>query len=187
MVQYQELPDGWRETEYSMGPSRASGPYKEELEAMWVPEDVQIRVSCRHSVDADGKVTYPIMVEQHVEYDGLSAVFQTHSRVADNRKEAEEMAVEFMKEVNDGKHTLRVLGVQVPDDMDFVQFFTISDSELPGELTGDQLIEVIDSDEYGNDIDDLPDEISRELAGDEMIQVDVFPRHKSEVEGLNES
>jgi hypothetical protein len=159
----------------------------EELEAMWVPADAEIRVSCRHSVDADGQVTYPIMVEQHVEYDGLGAVFQTHARVADNRKEAEAIAVEFMEEVNNGKHTLRVLGVQVPDDMDFVQFFTISDSELPGELTGDQLIEVIDSNEYENDIDDLPDEISRELAGDEMIQVDVFPRHKSEVDGLTES
>jgi hypothetical protein len=49
-------------------------------------------------------------------------------------------------------------------------------------MTGEQLIEVINSDEYGSDSDDLPDEISRELANDEMIQVDVFPRHKDKVE-----
>lgn len=187
MVQFTELPDGWREIEYDTGPKRGDAPYTEELEAMWVSEDDKIRMTCRHSVDADGQVTYPVMVEQHVAGNGYKTTIQSHGRVADDRQDAEKKAVEFMEQVNDGEHTLRVLGVEMPDEMDFVQFYTLSDSELPEGMTADQLIDAIESNEDGNDIDDLPDEITREFAKEEMVQIDVFPRHESEVEETDET
>jgi len=181
MVQFEQLPSNWQELGYDTGPRRGSGPYTEEFEATWASEDDQILIHAHHSVDSSGRVTYPVMVEQHIAGDGFKTEIQSHADIADDRKGAEEYAVDFMNDVNAGKHRLRVLGVQEPDENPFIQFFTISDSELPGELTGDQLIEVVKGDEYGSDIDDLPSEITRELADDQMIQVDVFPRHKDEV------
>lgn len=186
MVQFTELPDGWSEVEYDVGPQRGDNPYTEELDAMWVSEDDEIRVSCKQSVDANGEVSYPLMVDQHVSGDGYKTTIQSHGRVASDRKDAEQKAVAFMAEVNSGEHKLRVLGVDMPDEMDFVQFYTLSDSELPEGMTADQLIDVIDSGDEANDIDDLPDEITREFAKEEMVQVDVFPRHKSEVEQTDE-
>jgi len=186
MGQFTELPDGWTELKYDTGPKRGDGPYTEEFEATWASEDDEIVVLSRHSVDADGTVTYPITVEQRIEKDGLGAEIQTHARVAEDRQNAEKLAVKFMEEVNSGQHKLRVMGVEVPDEMDFIQFYTISDSEIPGEMTAEQLIDLIDSEQEPNDISDLPDEVSREVAEDQMIQVDVFPRHKSEVEGFDD-
>jgi hypothetical protein len=181
MVQFEQLPDSWKELGYDTGPSRGSGPYTEEFEATWASEDEQVLIHSHHSVDSDGTVTYPVVVEQHLAGDGFKTEIQSHAKIGDDRREAESLAVQFMEEVDQGLHKLRVLGVQEPDQNDFIQFFTLSDSELPGDMTGEQLIHVINSDEYGSDIDDLPDEISRELANDEMIQVDVFPRHKDKV------
>jgi len=182
-MEFTELPDRWHEMEYETGPSRGDGPYLEELTATWVSEDEHIIVQATQSVDANGTVTYPVTVEQHVEEDGLATKVQTHARIAEDRKGCEELAVEFMSEVNEGQHKLRVLGVQVPEQNDFVQFYTISDSQVPGDMTASQLIGSVRSDKYEDDIDELPEEIEREMADDEMIQVDVFPRHKSDVDG----
>lgn len=186
MVQFEELPDGWQELDYETGPKRGSEPYTEEFEATWASDDESVLVHANHSVDADGRVTYPVIVEQHISGGGYKTEVQSHAKVGDDRRDAEALAVRFMEEVDAGLHKLRVLGVQDPTasesfENDFIQFFTISDSELPGSMTGDQLIDVINSEEYGSDIDELPDEISRELADEQMIQVDIFPRHTDEV------
>lgn len=186
MVQFTELPDGWSEFEYETGPRRGDGPYTEELAATWASKDETIMVRAQHTVDANGVVTYPVMVEQQVSEDGLSTILQTHARTAEDRRGAEELAAEFMSEVNEGEHKLRVLGVQVPDRNDFVQFFTISDSQLPGEMTAEQLVEVVGSDDPDG-IHNLPDEVTDEMDDEQMIQVDVFPRHKSDVEGVNDT
>lgn len=186
MAEFVTIPENWEEIEYDIGPSRGDGPHMEQFEAMWVSTDDEIRVSSRHSVDANGAVTYPIMVEQRLQKDGLRSVFQTHARVADDRQEAEQMAVSFMETVDAGQHRLRILAVDQPDDSDFVQFYTISDSELPGSMTGEQIVDIIDSEDSANDIGDLPDDVTRELAEDEMIQVDIFPRHEDEVHEVNE-
>lgn len=181
MVQFEQLPDGWKELGYETGPNRGNGRYTEEFEATWASEDDKILVHSHHSVDSDGRVTFPVLVEQHISGNGFKTEIQSHAKIGEDRREAEEFAVAFMDEVDSGLHKLRVMAVQEPEQNEFIQFFTISDSEVPGEMTGDQLVDVINSDDYESEIDDLPDEISRELASDEMIQVDVFPRHKDEV------
>lgn len=187
MVQFTELPENWKEAQYETGPSRGNGPYMEELDAMWVSEDDHIRVSSRHSIDENGDVKYPIIIEQHVEENGLSTIIQTHARIGDDRQDAEKQAVDFMKQVNDGEHKLRVLAADVPDEMNFVQFYTISDSQLPGEITAEQLVDVIKDAGDGNEISGLPEEITRDVAEDEMVQIDVFPRHIEDVDGIEET
>ena len=184
-MQFETLPDGWNELEYETGP-QYDGPYTEELTAKWASDDDHIIIYAEQSVDMDGTITYPVIIEQHIEYDGFQTAIQSHARIGSDRREAESYATEFMQEVNDGEHTLRVLGIDVPEDNDFIQFFTMSDSELPGSMTGDQLIELIGTEQYENEIDDLPDEVSRELAAEELIQVDVFPRLKSDVDGYSD-
>lgn len=188
MGQFTELPDGWQEVEYETGPKRGDDPYTEELDATWASNDEEILIHAEQSVDADGRVTYPVVVEQHLRGDGYATEIQSHARVGRDRRDAESLAVEFMEDVNAGLHKLRVLGVQEPAQNSFIQFFTISDSEIPGEMTADQLIEVVNAaDDYGNAIDALPDEITREQAEDAMVQVDVYPRHENEVEKIDET
>lgn len=188
-MNFETIPsDNWTEIEYETGPKRADGPFTEEFEGKWASNDKHIIIQSRHTVSSDGKVSYPVMVVQEIGDDELSTRITTHARIADDRKGVEEIVVEFMKDVDDGKHEVRTLGVEVPDDNDFVQFYTISNSEVPGDMTADEFVDIIESgkDEYGNDIGDLSDSIDRETAEDHMIQVDIFPRLKEEVDGFDD-
>ena len=182
-MQFADVPDGWNERGYETGPQRGDGPYTNEFEGTWVDDDDQMVIHAHHSTDSRGDVTYPIFVEQQIGSDeyGFTTIVNSHSRLADDLKECEEAVVEFMEEEQNGKHRLHTLDVVEPEENDFIQFFCLSDSELPEGMTGEQLVEVLDADtETG--INDLPDHISRELASDEMIQVDIFPRHKQNFE-----
>lgn len=180
-MDFHDLPDGWEERGFETGPQRGDGPYTEEFEATWVDEDDEMVIHAHHSVDSRGEVTYPIFAEQHIGNDEYETVVQTHNRLAEDRTECEEAVVEFMKESNAGKHRLRTMGVEVPEENDFVQFYCISDSELPEGMDGEQLIDVLDTD-TDSEIDDLPDHVTRELASDEMVQIDVYPRAKAHFE-----
>lgn len=187
-MQFESVPDGWAEIEYDVGPSRSSAPYTEELSAMWTSNDDHIAIRCRSSVNATGDVSYPIRVQQVLEVETLSTMVQTDATVASDRQDAESKATEFMAEIDRSKYDLRAIAAVGPDENNFIQFFAIYNSELPGEMTGDQLVELIDSgDASGNQIADLPDEIGSELADSEMIQIEVFPRYKDDVDGYQDN
>lgn len=184
-MQFESLPDGWYEVEYETGPKRGDGPYSQELDAVWAAADDEILLFATQSVSATGEVSYPINVEQHISKNGLSTEIQSHTQVADDVRDAEQLAFAFMEEVNAGLHKLRVMDVTVPDEMDFVQFYTISDSELPEGMTGDQIIEIVENTDGRNEISGLPDKIDEQVADEQFIQVDVFPKHYTEVDGLD--
>jgi len=179
-MDFETLPDGWDELTYDTGPDRGSGPYTEELDALWVHESEQVRLTASHSTDATG-LFYSLIVEQICEdpETEITAEIVSHSRVAEDRREVESQAVTFMQEMNDGKHRLRVLDVQIPDDHDFVQWYTICDSELPETLTAAELIEAIDTDGTDHDVSQL-EAVQDELPDDQHIQVDVYPTLKDE-------
>lgn len=179
MPQYVDLPDGWKESNYETGPKRGDEPYTEELDAMWLSPDEACVVDATESVDVNGVVSYPVTVVQHLVGERYAIDIQTHARLADDRKEAEQIAVEFMTAVNNGQHQYRLLGVHEPEDSDFLQFFTISDSELPGKMEARQLIDLLERVENDeNNIDGLPDDVPDDLPD---VQVDIFPRHREEV------
>lgn len=187
MTEFIDLPDGWDEVIYEVGPSRGTGPYVEEFDAVWASEDEEILVLCRHTVDPDGTVTYPMTVEQMVEAGGYRTEIQTHSRIADNRKEAEELAVDFMDEVADGEHRYHVMDIDEVPEKSVVRFFTICDSSVPGDVTADEVIEIVTNDEFEDvDEDEVPDEIYDEVDPEQMIQVDIFPRHMDQIETVDE-
>lgn len=172
MAEYMSVPDGWREVTYDVT--------EDDFDANWVYEDAKVMVTATVSQDADGSVTFPVVVEQRIEKDGLETDIQSHALIADTRKEAERMAAEFMHEVNEGHHVLRVMGVE--EWKEFYQFYCVSDSEIPGELTADELIAAIDNEEYDDSIDDLPNDFEPDLDAEHTVTVDVFPRHKAELE-----
>jgi hypothetical protein len=171
MAEYASIPDGWQELTYETD---------DQFEAHWVHSDEQIGVGVTQSTDADGTETYPVVVEQHVEHEQLATTIQSHALVAESRPEAERMAAEFMHEVDDGQHVLRVLDVE--QWQEFYQFYCIADSELPGDVTADELIEAVDNEEYDDSIDDLPNDFDPTGETEQTVTVDVFPRHQAEIE-----
>jgi len=187
-MQFESVPDGWAEIEYDVGPSRSDEPYTEELSAMWTSDDEHIAIRCRSSVSATGEVSYPIRVQQVLEAGSLSTMVQTDATVASDRQDAESKAREFMASIDRSKYDLRAIAAVGPDENNFIQFFAIYNSELPGDMTGEQLVELIDAnDASGNQIADLPDDVDQELADSEMIQIEVFPRYKEDVDGYTDN
>jgi len=175
MTEYGSVPDEWDEVEYEL--DEDDGSYR----AMWTYDDEQMTIRAKRT-DDDGTEQYPVVVEQTIESEaGHRATVQSHARVEDSRRDAELMATEFMHEVADGLHVLRLIGVRSGNG--FYQFVCLSDSELPGSMTGDQLADAVDEmatnpDPTSNDIDPLPDDVeSIAGAGDGgPITIDVFTR-----------
>jgi hypothetical protein len=174
MAEHMALPDGWSELTYEAN---------DVFDAVWAHEDEEIMVTATMADDIDG-ITYSVVVEQTIEYENMKTTVESHALVAESQKEAERMAAEFMHEVNDGHHALRVMGVD--EWKEFYQFYCISDSEVPGEMTADELIESIDNEAYDDDIDDLPDDYDPDEDADHVVTVDVFPRHQTEIEDIND-
>lgn len=52
-------------------------------------------------------------------------------------------------------------------------------------MTGDQVIDIVENTAGDNEISGLPDEVDEQVADEQFIQVDVFPKHYTEVAGLN--
>lgn len=171
MASYTSIPDGWTEVSYDPD---------DEYDAVWACENEQVLVRANETEDADETTSIAVVVEQTVEKDGLETDIQSHALVADDQAEAERMACEFMMEVNDGHHVLRVMDVE--QWKEFYQFYCISDSELPGDLTSSELIDAIDNEEYDDDIDDLPNDFEPGVDAEHTVTVDVFPRHQAEIE-----
>lgn len=171
-MQHSTLPDGWEEARYDTN--------GDEYDATWARSDGQVVVSSHSTRDSSGERIYPIVVEQHLHDDetGLSTEVQSHSKTATSVDDAESMATNFMQDVNDGEHILHLMGVE--EWRDFYHFYCISNSEIPGNITADELIEAIDNEEYDDDIDDL-EQFGPDEAGEQTIQVDVFPRTKAEI------
>lgn len=181
MTEFTKLPDGWKEVKYDVGESLSGEDHTEEIDAIWASEDDRIVVMASNSIDEDGTVTFPVVVEQTIDPDDAPVTtVQSHAIVEDNRKMAERMSVEFMHEVNDGLHRLRTMGVEETEK--FYEYYCISDSELPGSMTGDQLIESVDGGSYEDEIEDLPEDFDPGT-DTPTIQIDVFPRRKDEVGG----
>lgn len=186
-MQFESMPDGWTEITYEVGPSRGDQPYTEELNATWVSEDEHLYIRTKASVDSTDGVTYPIRVEQELSVEHLSTFVQTDATVGSDRRNAEELVVEFMESIDRSDYDIRAIGASGPNENGFIEFFTIYNSELPGDMTALQLIETIEQDSSPEQIDGLPDDIEPSLADEELIQIDVFPRYKDTVDGYAEN
>lgn len=175
-------PDGWKQIRFELS-EPVEGELAEPFDAVWTTDDESVVVFAESMIeDGQREPVYSIIVEQRVEKDGYAAEIQSHSRVEQTPERAVQSAFDFMKEFNAGQHKLRVLGVE--QWREYVQFYCMSDSELPNGLTGDTVIDAVDNEEFDSDIEDLPDE--PEQYADHMITVDVYPRHESEVIDLEE-
>lgn len=166
-----DVPDGWIEKEWIVG----DADQYDEVSGEWVSDDEEIEITARHEVSEGGHVSYPIIVNQKVGNDEYETWVETHSTSASNAERARDAAIEFMREVNDGQHKIRLLSCETWRE--YVQFYTISDSDLPDDLTADMLIESINSDDFDSDID--MDEADAE---DLDVTVDIYLRHESEAE-----
>lgn len=175
MADLVEIPEGWSEVKYE-----TSDGYR----ALWACNDEPIAIDVEANVQGRD-IGYTAVVYQQLEHEGLSTEIQSHARMADNRQEIEELVVEFMHEVNDGQHILRVLDHELWEE--FVQFYCINEDAMPGEITAAELIEGLDNDQFDNQIDDVPDDVDPREYADEIMTIDVFPRHKTEVDGYTES
>lgn len=180
MSEFAVIPDGWDEVSYDVGESLSNSDHTEEFDAVWASTDEKISLHVQHTRDEDGTIMYPVVVEQTLDHeDEPTVTVQSHARVEHDRKSAERVAVEFMHEVNDGLHRLTPIGVEETDE--FYEYYCLSDSEIPGDISAEQLIDAIDDEQYDDDIEELPENFDP-TAGDPAIQIDVFPRHKNEIE-----
>lgn len=171
MAQYINIPGEWTEEVYKTGDYRAIFSNNVDEIAVDIKSNTQ-----------GSQVGFNMTVYQRIEYDDVEAKIRSHARTASSRKEAEKYAKEFMEEVNEGKHVLHCIGYEIYEE--FVQFYTINDSELPANISSEKFISGLDNEEYGNKITDIGDNFNPEEY-DNAIYVDVFPRHISEVEGID--
>lgn len=162
-----DMPDGWTEVAFE----RDDG-----LRGVWATEENGVTVYASESVDSNDVVTYPVVVEQHVEHDGYEADIETNSRVESTPEAAIEAAKEFMRVYNDGGLGVHVLGVE--HWREYYQFYCIDNGELPDGLTADMLIDSIDND---MDFDDDIDEETEIDDADMVVEVSIYPRHETEV------
>lgn len=170
-----EIPDGWTEEEWTV--AEADGYH--EVSGKWVNDDRSVVITTRHSVSEQGHVSYPVTVEQAIESGTYRTSLEVHEDQASNGPRARKKAIEMMQEIEDGRHLVYPLGHEVWRE--YVQFYVIHDDEVPGSLTAEDLIEAIDTEQTEDAVDVDYDDID-ESDVDEIVTVDIYPRHTSLVE-----
>lgn len=129
---------------------------------------------------------YTASVEQHIQCEGYETAIQTQTIVSESLHEFVDEVRTFMSEVNDGRHILHPIGVE--QWKEFYQFYCISDSEVPDEMEAEELVELIqnesEQDDHDPDIDAIDD---IDPTAENVLTVDVFPRHQTEVQEIDES
>jgi len=180
MVSFEELPRGWFE-HYETGPRRGSGPYTEELDAVWYRDEDQLWIEAEHHVDQNGNVSYIMTVYQKIEANGLATEIETNRRIAKDRRDLEEQAVEFMREIDCGQHTVHAFSAEVPDENPFVQFYTVSDSQIMGSDTADESVVDTITDESSTMIESVSNDVVDSVPDEQKVRIDVIPRHRSRV------
>jgi len=173
----QSLPENWKEVKYEFGEGG--------LQAFWKHTDLSVVIDVAPNVEG-GHGGYTAVVHQHVEDGEYETTIDTHAHMADDVPSLEDKVVDFMEEVNNGEHIYRAIGHELWRE--FVQFYCISTDQvdadaLPGTLSASELIDAIDNEQYDNEITELPDDLDDM---DSMLTIDVFPRHKTEMEENNE-
>jgi hypothetical protein len=165
MSSEQIAPPDWNRMQFETDP----------FEAKWKSPDGKVIVSARyeeHGDDPEMQSSYPVVVEQYVESDPYWTTIQTDVDLLASREEALDYASDLMTEIGSDDGRLRVLGHE--EWRENVNFYCINDSELPGDLTADQLIDAVDQEAMAES--DSNDDVSQV-----DVQVDVYPRHESVV------
>lgn len=187
MSRYISVPDGWTETRYEVGdsivPSEIDdvGETIEEFEATYICDEHEIVVEITDSTDHEEGpfARYVVRVVQTLEADGYRDDVETHALATDDREQAEQLARSFMDDVNEDEHIIRCIETELWQS--FVQFYCIDSSELPDNITADDVIQEIENDV---DVANVADEESIEF--DDEILVDVYPRPKDAVAEIGE-
>lgn len=165
---------GWTERDFKNDPFRA----------VYVNEDVDVTVLVSEK-GSGSETEFPVIAEQRLESGDLSTSVTSHSRTHQSKEDAMESVLEFIEDIESGNNKLHVLDHDIWRE--WVQFYTISDSELPESMTADELIDAIsgDEDEIVTDVSSV-DESKLAQAEELTVTIDVYPRHTSEVEGYDE-
>lgn len=173
-----DLPDGWEQVERDVG--RRCGPKEDhrEYEAAWKSEDHKVVIEASCSQD-DTTPRYPVVADQWITHDGIGTDIQIAAEFTGTFREAEDRAVELMEEINDGQHLHHVLGMQ--EWRENYQFYCISNNEIPGDLTADDLIDDLEDEEFdGEDVERMEEE------ADVTVEVSIFPRHQQQITHIND-
>lgn len=176
MPDFADLPDGWDEVTYETG---------DTYHAIWASTDEHVAIDASRIDDGANGTYYTAVAYQYITDDGMEAEVQTHARTTERREQIEQLSAQYMREVNDGQHVLRVVGHE--EWKEFIQFYCVSSDEIPESIDSDEVIDGIRNDQYDDTIEELPDDVDRKQLADETITVEVFPRHKTEIDGYNES
>lgn len=175
------IPDGWTEARYEVGDEVVPdehdiGEANEEFEARYVSDEYDIAVEISDSINDElGPFAhYVVRAVQTVQADGYRDDIESHSLIADDREEAEQLALLFMQDVNEGEHILFCLEAEIWES--FVQFYCIDSSRLPDDITVDDVVEAIESGGYVEGVgDEVPDDDWDPIDDDDSILVDVYP------------
>jgi len=158
------VPESWQELTFGVENGKRS--------AQWAHDTEPVLITADPDTDDNFPGSYNLIVEQLVGDDEYEASVTTHASVLDTWDGVESEAIEIMEMVDSGNHVLRLL--KTDTYRDFVRFFCISDDELPGEVTADELIDALEDNPYESDVDGQID------YEDADVVVDVYTRPKDD-------
>lgn len=151
------LPAGWQADESS-----------EDL-PQWLNDDLAMIVSVSDISCSE----YLVLVEQYLSGNGWTSRVSTHGASFTDMADAESRAHDWMHEASEGQHVLECLcAVEHEDAIDFICHYR---DELPDSISREELTAFVRASLYDDDADDLEQEAD-DLAGDDHIQIDIFPR-----------
>jgi hypothetical protein len=165
----EELAGGWIEDRYE--------EHDQNLDARWQSTDGNITVTAS-TVESSEALYYNVSVEQYIEHGPYATTIETHNRSVSTIDEATGAAIDFMLDVNEGKHVEHCVSTELYRD-EWVQFYCTNSDTLPGNIEAADIAEMINSDDVENvefNEGAVPD------GADKQVNVSIYPRHISVVE-----